>query len=116
MVDDGLTMIDAPEPIKVPPQLTGYQFHEAPAPSEPPVTVKVEEPLEQTVVGAAVAPVGAVEEVFTATAKADNVPGPQPLIPSTVMLPEVAPPLKSTVMAFVFVPEAIVAPAGNTQL
>lgn len=57
----GDTKIVAPEPTAVPPQEVLYHCQEAPVPSDPPFTVKVEEPPGQIAVGDAVADVGAVE-------------------------------------------------------
>ena len=48
-------------PTGVPPQLPEYHFHDAPVPSDPPETVKVDEFPGQTELGFAFAPVGAVE-------------------------------------------------------
>jgi hypothetical protein len=35
------TLIEAPVPIKVPPQEPVYHFHEAPVPNEPPFTLSI---------------------------------------------------------------------------
>jgi len=48
-------------PTSVPPQLPEYHFHDAPVPNVPPTTLSVEEPPGHTLVGDAVAEVGAVE-------------------------------------------------------
>ena len=56
----GDTTTEAPVPTKVPPQLPEYQFHDAPVPSEPPLTDKVVFP-EQIGLGLAPAPIGAVD-------------------------------------------------------
>ena len=52
----------------MPPQLPVYQFQVAPVPKLPPVAVNVVAPLGQVGFTDAVAPVGAVEFVFTVTA------------------------------------------------
>ena len=56
-------------PTKVPPQLPEYQFHDAPVPSEPPVAERVVAPLGHVGFTEAVAPVGAVELLFTVTTR-----------------------------------------------
>ena len=53
-------------PTKVPPQLPVYHCHEAPVPKLPPVTERVVAP-PQVGFTDAVAPIGAVELVFTVT-------------------------------------------------
>ena len=53
-------------PTNVPPQLPVYQFHNAPVPRLPPVAERVVAP-PQVGFTDAVAPVGAVELVFTVT-------------------------------------------------
>ena len=63
----GDTEIDAPVPTTVPPQLPEYQVQVAPEPNEPPETLKVVGLPEQTGFTLAVAPVGAVDTVFTVT-------------------------------------------------
>ena len=63
----GDTTTEAPVPTKVPPQLPEYQFQEAPVPSEPPVTLSVVGLEEQIGLRLALAPVGAVDGVFTLT-------------------------------------------------
>ena len=51
----------------VPPQETEYQCHEAPSPSEPPMTERVVLPPGQMAAGPAEAPIGAVETALTVT-------------------------------------------------
>ncbi len=63
----GETETDVPEPTNVPPHEPLYQRQTPPAPKEPPLTVRVEEPPEQTEVGVAEAEVGDVEMEFTVT-------------------------------------------------
>lgn len=63
----GDTLMDAPVPTSVPPHDPLYQFHVAPVPSEPPLTVSVDEPEGQMLGELAVADVGAVEEVLSDT-------------------------------------------------
>jgi hypothetical protein len=52
---------------------------------------------------------------FTVTAKLEAVPAPQEFEPATVIFPDTAEALKLTVIAFVPLPEAIVAPVGSTH-
>ena len=59
--------MELPVPTDAPPQLPEYHFHEAPSPNEPPVTAKVLGLPEQTEVGFAEAPVGAIDEAVTVT-------------------------------------------------
>ena len=47
---------------------------------------------------------------------ADVSPVPQAFVPTTVIIPDEAVAEKSTIMLFVFAPEAIVAPEGKLQL
>ena len=61
------TVIELPVPAGVPPQLPVYHFHDAPVPNDPPVTVNVTSPPEHTGFGLTVAPVGAVDSLFTVT-------------------------------------------------
>lgn len=111
----GLTEIGVPEPIRVPPQLPVYQFHDAPVPRVPLVMLNVDE-LPEHIDGGEAEAVGAVDAELMVTAKEDEVPEPQPLVPSTVTLPEAAEPEKSMVMEFVLEPVAIVAPEGNVHV
>lgn len=67
MVADGETVIDAPVPTSVPPHEPSYQLYTAFVPSEPPLTVSVDEPEGQMLGELAVADVGAVEEVLSDT-------------------------------------------------
>ena len=60
-------MIHEPVFTGVPPQLPLYHFHDAPVPSEPPCRHNSDDPPGQTELGLAVAPVGAVDSVFTVT-------------------------------------------------
>ncbi|MBK9223597.1 MAG: hypothetical protein IPO23_01200 [Flavobacterium sp.] len=61
--------------------------------------------------------VGAIESVFTVTGKlAEIIPLPQAFVPCTVMFPDTADVLKSTVIAFELLPDVIVAPEGKVQV
>jgi len=66
-VELGDTMIDEPELTKLPPQPPLYHLQDAPVPSEPPCFVSVDEPPGQIELGLALAPVGALDCVFTVT-------------------------------------------------
>lgn len=66
MVEAGDTAMEAPVPASVPPQPPEYHFHDAPVPSEPPVTLSVVAP-PQIGLGLAEALVGSVEGVFNVT-------------------------------------------------
>ena len=65
----GATLIFAPVPTAVPPQLPEYHFQYAPVPSVPPVTDRVVESPAQIVVGLAAAEDGSVESVFILTGR-----------------------------------------------
>jgi hypothetical protein len=112
----GVTEIEPPVPTNVPPQLPVYQFQDAPAPNEPPVTVNVEDPPEQTVEGDALAPVGADDAADTVTGKLEEAPDPHELVPETVIFPEEAEPEKFTVIELVPLPVAILAPEGSVHV
>jgi hypothetical protein len=54
---------------------------------------------------------------FTVTAKlGDTIPFPQELVPITVMIPEAAVGVKSTVMERVFAPPTIFTPVGTVHV
>ena len=61
---DGATVMLAPVPRKVPPQLVRYHFHCAPEPREPPDTVSVTAVPALTLLAEATAAVGAVLDVL----------------------------------------------------
>lgn len=81
------TVILAPVPIAVPPQLPVYHLHVAPVPNAPPCTVKVVVVGPQFDVTVLVAPVGATELPFTVIVKVMAVPThPDALFGVTVMV------------------------------
>jgi hypothetical protein len=107
-------LIVAPVPTSAPPQLPEYHFQLAPVPSEPPTTLKSALPPGQTLLGLAVALVGAADSVFTVTVRLLDAPLPQLLLGVTDTLPEVVPQL--TVIEVVPWPVTTVAPAGTVQV
>ena len=60
MADSGLTDMDEPVPMEVPPHDPEYHFHEAPVPNEPPLTESVVLPPGQILVVPEI-PVGATD-------------------------------------------------------
>lgn len=60
----GETLIEAPVPAAVPPQLTVYHFHDAPVPSAPALTLSIVESPKLIEAGLAM-PVGVVESELT---------------------------------------------------
>lgn len=111
MDEDADTVIELPLPTKVPPQLPAYQFHTAPVPSAPPLTVKLVEPEEQTDAGDAEAEAGAEEGVFNTTGKQEGALLPHKLVAITQTLPAVEPGV--TLMEVLPWPALIVQPAGT---
>ena len=77
VVESGLTLIVLPLFTKVPPQDPLYHFHDAPVPSEPPLTVIFVLLPIQMVGEVAEALVGFVEAVFTCTVTCAQVVVPQ---------------------------------------
>ena len=63
VVAEGVTVLD----VSAVPVLLVYHFQEAPVPSDPPDVVSVVEPPGQTLVGFAVTPVAAVDELLKPT-------------------------------------------------
>lgn len=74
--------MELPVPTSVPPQLPLYQFHEAPAPNEPPDTLSVVDPPLQMVV-VPVTPVGAVDNCCTVMVTGVQAVLPQAFSPRT---------------------------------
>ncbi len=82
VVLDGDTLIEFPVPTNVPPQLPLYQFHVAPVPKLPPVTVRVvDDPLQMVVMPEI--PVGATDNDCTVIVTGVQVVFPQAFSPRT---------------------------------
>ena len=110
VVEFGLTQMEGPIPIIVPPQLSVYHMRLDPVPAVPPDALNIVEEPAQIVGGFALTSVGAVEPVFTVTDTDRAGPLPQALEGVTVKVPDVAEAEKLAVIACVPAPLVIVKP------
>ena len=104
--------MELPVPASVPPHEPVYHFTTAPVPRVPPIIANTDDWPEVITAGVADAEVGAIEGVFTVTAKVLAVLFPQRLLAVMEMFPAEAP----TVVAIVLFVELPDHPDGKVQV
>ena len=105
-----------PDPAEVPPQEPVYHCQVAPDPKLPPVTVRILEMPLHVLLLVIATPAGAVDRLFTVTARVLAVLVPQLLPAETLILPFCPAEPVVTVIEIVPAPPVIDQPVGTVQV